>query len=106
MRIRILPLVSVLLLVPAVSAGYESMPAPKEAKAWLGRWKTNQGTFNFNSISGCYRGPDLTAPNCTVHGTWEQPGNGGSVVIHGTIFLGPKYDGEVFQGCWDLPNLI
>src|SRR5689334_15775775 len=81
------------------------MPAPKAAKAWLGHWKTNQGTFGFSSLTGCFKGPDLVAPNCGVKGTWDRPGAAGAVPIHGTIFLGPKYHGEVFQGCFNLPNL-
>ena len=97
--------VALLLLVPAVSIGYESMPAPKAAKAWLGSWKTTQGTFGFSALTGCYTGPDLVAPTCGVTGTWDQPGEKGSVPIHGTIYLGPKYHGEVFQGCFDLPDL-
>jgi hypothetical protein len=100
-----LPLLAALLLLPAVSAGYESMPAPPEAKAWLGHWKTNQGDFGFASITGCYKGPDLVAPTCGIQGSWDRPGSGGSVPIHGTVYLGPKYDGEVFQGCFDLPDL-
>lgn len=93
-----------MLLLPAAAAGGDSFSPPAGAKAWIATWETNQGRFHLTSITTCKPADQFNPPVCGLRGTWEPPG-GSATDIHGTVFLGDKYKGELFQGCYDMPNL-
>ena len=102
MPVRALLSLAVLLLPASAVSAADTATPPAAAKAWLGAWKTNEGTFRFTSITGCFSGPQYVSPGCSVVGTWDE--SPAAKDFHGTIFLGPKYQGEVFQGCFKLPD--
>lgn len=95
-------LLLVALLVPAANAGGDSFSPPPEAKAWLGTWKTTQGEFRFTALNSCASSGNVSA--CELDGTWDQPG-GGSTPIAGHVYLGSRYRGRSWQGCYDMGNL-
>jgi hypothetical protein len=89
-----------LALGPGVASAY-----PRVATAWLGSWKTNQGTVQFTEISVCHSGPQyIDGEDCQLTGRWHRPGHGWTA-IHGYTPVGKKYKGESWEGCFALPEL-
>jgi hypothetical protein len=96
----------------AAPAGGRSFAPPPESRAWIGTWHTNQGDFRFNEIYNCQSGPQYPGGEpgkpggaCSLDGEWRH-GGGAWQVILGTLALGPRYKGEVWEGCFRTPDYL
>src|SRR5437588_6074413 len=96
--------------LPVSPASGRSFAPPPEARAWIGTWQTNEGTFRFNEVYNCESGPQFSGGEpgkpggaCALDGEWRH-GGGTWQVIHGHVSLGPRYRGETWEGCFRLPD--